>query len=64
MRDPDTDTLLFFNGHMDALDLYLKLLRQKTIEGVIVCSNTVADSGVAAVDVFRNWMKEHGGERL
>ena len=46
------------------LDLYLKLLRQKTIEGVIVCSNTVADSGVAAVEVFRNWMKEHGQETL
>ncbi len=46
------------------LDLYLKLLRQKRIDGVIVCSNTVADSGVKAVDVFRNWMKEHGRESL
>ncbi len=25
MRDPDTDTLLFFSGHTDALDLYLSL---------------------------------------
>ncbi len=23
MKEPDPDTLLFFNGHMDALDLYL-----------------------------------------
>ncbi len=46
------------------LDLYLKLLRGGTIDGVVVCSNTVADSGVAAVEVFRSWMREHGGERL
>ena len=25
MRAPDTDTLLFFSGHMDALELYLTL---------------------------------------
>jgi len=25
MRAPDTDTLLFFSGHMDALELYLAL---------------------------------------
>ncbi len=46
------------------LDLYLKLLQQKMIDGVIVCSNTVADSGVEAVEVFRNWMTKHGGDIL
>ena len=32
------------------------------IDGMIVCSNTVADVGLEAVEIFRKWAVLHGGE--
>ena len=42
------------------LDLYLKLWKVGQIEGIIVCSNTVADLGFEAVDVYLDFMKKYG----
>ena len=44
------------------LDLYLRFWKEKKIDGIIVCSNTIADTGVHAVDIFRQWNTEHGNE--
>ena len=44
------------------LDLYLKFWKEKKIDGIIVCSNNIADTGVHAVDIFRDWNARHGGE--
>lgn len=40
-------------------DLYLRLLKEKKIEGIIVCSNCIADLGIEAVAWMRNWIREH-----
>ena len=45
------------------LELYLKLWKRKSIDGIIVCSNTIADTGVHAVDIFREWNHSHGEEQ-
>jgi hypothetical protein len=42
------------------LDLYYKLWREKKIDGIIVCSNTVADTGIKAVEIYRNWLDQYG----
>ena len=44
------------------LDLYLKFWKQKKIDGIIVCANTIADTGVHAVDLFRQWNADHGND--
>ena len=44
------------------LELYLKLWKSRRVDGVIVCSNTVADLGFEAVDIYLEFMKQHGNE--
>ena len=44
------------------LALYLRFWKEKKIDGMIVCSNTVADVGLEAVEIFRKWAVLHGGE--
>ena len=44
------------------LDLYLEFWRKKQIDGIIVCSSNLADTGIRAVDIFREWNQIHGGE--
>ncbi len=46
------------------LSLYRELLLSGKIQGVIVCSNTVADVGLEAVEYFRKWLREHGQEAI
>ena len=44
------------------LALYLRFWKEHKIDGMIVCSNTVADVGLEAVEIFRKWAVLHGGE--
>ena len=46
------------------LDLYLRLWRQRRIDGVVVCSNTVADCGLEAVAVFQDWLHQFGEKAI
>lgn len=41
------------------LDLYYRLMREKQLDGVIVCSNNIADLGLPAVEYFRKWFATH-----
>ena len=45
-------------------DLYLKLLKNKTIDGIIICSNCIADLGIEAVDWMKQWIKEHKNDEI
>ena len=40
-------------------DLYLRLMKQGTIEGIVVCSNCIADLGIENVEFMREWIDEH-----
>ena len=42
------------------MHLYLDLWKNARIDGVIVCSNAVADLGFEAVDVYLDFMKKYG----
>ena len=42
------------------LHLYLDLWKNNRIDGVIVCSNAVADLGFEAVDVYLEFMRKYG----
>lgn len=44
------------------LEMYYNLLKDGKIEGIILCSNTIADIGIEAVDYTRNWIAEVGDE--
>ena len=44
------------------LDVVYRLIKNKTIEGVIFCSNTIADNGIKAVYMVKDWIAEHGDE--
>jgi hypothetical protein len=46
------------------MDLYYRFLREGKIKGVIVCSNTIADTGLEAPEYLRQWMIGHGDEEL
>lgn len=41
---------------------YLHYIRQGQIEGVVVCSNCIADIGLEAAKWTRNWIQQVGGE--
>ena len=45
-------------------DLYLRLMRAGEIEGIVVCSNCIADLGIENVEYMREWIEEHKGETL
>lgn len=40
-------------------DLYLRLMKEGLIDGIIVCSNCIADLGIECVEYMRNWIQEH-----
>lgn len=40
-------------------DLYLKYLHEGKIDGIVVCSNCIADLGIDTVEWMRNWIREH-----
>ena len=42
------------------LHLYLDLWKKHKIEGIIVCSNAVADLGFEAVDIYLDFMRKYG----
>ena len=42
------------------LDLYLRLWLEKKIDGIIVCSNNIVDTGLNSVEIFRAWQQENG----
>ncbi|NMA07542.1 MAG: hypothetical protein GX929_00325 [Clostridiales bacterium] len=46
------------------LDKYYQWLKNGTIEGIIFCSNTIADLEIKAVDYARAWIKAHGDEDI
>ncbi len=46
------------------LDKYYKWLKSGEIQGVIFCSNCIADLDLKAVDTTREWIRSHGGEEL
>lgn len=46
------------------LDCVYRLLKNKDIDGIIICSNCIADIGLEAVEVTRKWIKECGEEEL
>ena len=46
------------------MELYYRFLKAGKIKGVIVCSNTIADTGLEAPEYFRQWMLEHGDEEI
>ena len=54
----DMDTMRY------QMDLYRSLLLKGEIEGVIVCSNTVADCGLEAPEYLRKWLIQHGDEPI
>ncbi len=40
-------------------DLYLDYLKAGKIDGIVVCSNCIADLGIECVAWMRNWIREH-----
>ena len=46
------------------LDCVYKLIKDRTIEGAIICSNCIADIGLETVKITRDWIKEHGEEMV
>lgn len=43
---------------------YYAWIQQEEVEGIIFCSNTLADLGLEAVEWARNWIKEVGEEEV
>lgn len=41
------------------LELYYRFYQENKIDGVVVCSNNIADTGVKAVEIFREFMADH-----
>lgn len=46
------------------LDLYYKLIREQKIDGIIVCSNCIADLKIENVELTRRFIEEHGDEEI
>lgn len=46
------------------VDLYRRMLREGRIDGIIVCSNCIADLGIEAVEYMRKYIEEHGDEEI
>ncbi|MBP3434828.1 MAG: hypothetical protein J6K62_00660 [Clostridia bacterium] len=44
--------------------LYYELLKRGEVDGIVVCSNCIADLGIEAVTWMRNWIREHGDEEI
>lgn len=46
------------------LDAAYKLLKAGETEGIIICSNCIADIGLSACDIMKAWVDEHGDEEI
>lgn len=46
------------------VDLYYRLLKEKRIDGIIICSNCVADLNLETSEYMRKWIEIHGDEEL
>lgn len=46
------------------VDLYYRLLKEKRIDGIILCSNCIADLGIENVEYMRRFIEEHGDEEI
>ena len=46
------------------LETYLGWLRERRIDGVIFCSNCIADIGLETVEYTRAWIAAHGDEEI
>ena len=46
------------------LEVYREYMKAGKLEGFILCSNCIADVGIAAVDQTREWLKLHGQEEI
>jgi len=46
------------------LDQYHELLMKKQIQGIIFCSNCIADLELKAVDYARDWIKKHSADQI
>ena len=52
-------------AHMEyQTDLYLRMMRAGEIEGIVVCSNCIADLGIENVEYMREWIAAHKDEVL
>lgn len=41
------------------LELYYRFYQEGKIDGVIICSNNIADTGIRSVEIFREFMADH-----
>jgi hypothetical protein len=46
------------------LDAYYSWIKKGELEGVVLCSNAIADIGLEAVDLTKKWLEQHGDEEL
>lgn len=46
------------------LEIYRKFMHEGKLEGIILCSNCIADIGIPEVEQTRQWIREHGDEIL
>jgi hypothetical protein len=46
------------------LDLYYRLIKEKRIDGIIVCSNCIADLDIENVALMRSFILEHGEDEI
>lgn len=44
------------------LEIAYRLLKAGEIKGIIICSNCIADIGLKACDIMKEWIDEHGDE--
>ena len=42
------------------LEVYLKYIKAGKIEGLVLCSNCIADIGLSAVDIMKRWIDRNG----
>ena len=45
-------------------EFYTDDLKKDELQGVIVCSNCIADIGLPAMDYIRDWIKEVSNEEI
>ena len=46
------------------VDLYYRMLKEKIIDGIVVCSNCIADLKIENVEYMRQFIIEHGDEEI
>ncbi len=48
----------------DQLDCYYRHIKNGDIEGIVLCSNCIADIGLEAVEITRRWLDKVGEEEI